>query len=236
MSILSRLQTLSPVEAGPWWASRLYVYEKMREMGVKEGDIICRRGNAFAYGILPVSDFICSVTQSKYSHAALVIDSKDLLLADVNITGLRRQFVTDWCDDVRGDDICVLRYKGDTGVIRLAVENAKQVLALDPQLDWESDESDVARNFYCTELVCWCYLRAGIMLCEDIPIWRLPGWRSIYNPIAKLHGIDYTSPVWCVGNDKIGLLSSAHLENIGTIGFSKAKRRRLHMSHSFSGA
>lgn len=229
------LRTLAPVEIGPWWNSRQYVYESLRELNVKPGDIICRCGNAAVYGYVPFSRFICHLTKSKYSHAALVLDTVgDILIADVNAAGLRRQYVTDWCDDIRGDDIIVLRYNGDSVAANLAVENARTLLISDIQ-NTEFVGNESSRNFYCVELVCWCYLRAGVMLCQDIPICKLPNWRSIYNLVAKMHGIDYNDAVWCVGNEEIGLLSSPHLMKIGEIPFKEFKQLAKRQ-HGFTGA
>lgn len=233
MSFLSTVRKLCPVEVGPWWGSRRYVLNEMIKLNVQPGDIICRKGNAYVYGFFPFSEFICYLTQSKYSHAALIIDvnGEDILTADVNTTGLRRQYITDWTDDIRGDDILVLRYAGkNQNVVRkLAVENAKAVLAIDPTYDDEFLENNEGVNWYCVELVCWCYQRAGVMLCDDIPIQKLPKWKQWLNPIAKAYGVDYTTSVWCVGNKDIGIISSPDLKEVGCIPYVQVSK---HSNHS----
>ena len=239
MGFLTRLRKLAPVEVGPWWSARRYVLDKLHELEIQPGDIICRKGNAFVYGLVPFSEFICYLTGSKYSHAALVINvnNDDILVADVNTTGLRRQYITDWCDDIRGDDIAVLRYVGGQSKLirRLAVENAIQVLNIDPIYDDEFLDNNEGVNWYCVELVCWCYLRAGVLLCDDVPIHQLPNWKKWLNPIATFHGVDYNARVWCVGNEKIGLLSSPHLQVISRIPYVSIKKQsRKH--HIFRGA
>lgn len=221
MNILHRLRSLTKDEIGPWWPYRHYVYDELQAMGVKPGDIFCREGNAFLYGFFPFSKFICYLTGSKYSHAAIAIDTKeDILLADVDRGGLNRAFIYDWCNAIRGNDFSVLRYNGAYGnekaIPALAVENAKKLIKLDPRKESDFKDDD-SINFYCVELVCWCYLRAGILLCKDVPIKDLPGWKKWLNPIAKLEGIDYNHPVWCVGNEKIGLMSSPALRLVGTV-------------------
>lgn len=225
--MFDKLWKLAPIETGSWWHSRQYVVDRMRSLNVKPGDIVCRLGNSYVYGFFHFSRFIANLTQSKYSHAAIVLDAgDDILLGDVNTTGLRRQYAVDWVDDIRGDDIIIMRYNGDTHTIRLAVENAKSVISLDDFMD----NSD-GRNFYCVELVCWCYLRAGVLLCKEVPICKLPGWRNYLNPIAALHGIDIHKPVWCVGNENIGLLSSPHLTEVGKIvGRTKWTKKELNFS------
>jgi hypothetical protein len=237
MGLLRRLRTLAPIEVGPWWSARKYVFQKMKEFGVKPGDILCRKGNAYTYAMFPFSEFICYLTGSEYSHAALVVDTSDddILIADVNTTGLRRQFLVDWCDDVRGNNVSILRYNGNEAVVKLAVENTKTILRLDPShgefLDNESDN-----NFYCVELVIWAYLRSGVLLCEDIPICKLPKWRRGYNFLARLHGVDYNASVWCVGNKDFGLLSSPHLSEVGKIPYSSIRHPKLAKRPGFAGA
>jgi hypothetical protein len=209
--MLSRFWKLAPVESGPWWRYRQRVVDQLREMDVRPGDIICRLGNYYVYGYFWFSKFIAHLTRSKYSHAAMVIDtSDDILLADVGTSGLKRQFAADWVDDVRGDEITVLRYMGDPLIPQLAVENVRNILTLD-FLDSEE------HSFYCVELVCWCYLRAGVSLCDEVTINELPNWKRWLNPVARVHGININKKVWCVGNEKIGLMSSPHLYEVGRI-------------------
>lgn len=234
--MLNLLWKLCPVETGPWWHARHYVVDQMRRLNVKPGDIICRLGNSYVYGFFWFSKFIADLTGSKYSHAGMILDTEgDILVADVNTTGLRRQFAVDWVDDIRGDDILILRYSGDPVVSKLAVENAKTVISLDPEYDADFLENDDGKNFYCVELVCWCYLRAGILLCEEVPICKLPGWKNAFNPLAKLHGVDITKSVWCVGGEKCGIVSSPHLKEVGRISL-KGKQRACRRPITFSGA
>jgi Permuted papain-like amidase enzyme, YaeF/YiiX, C92 family len=227
------LRSLTPAEIGPWWSHRHKIYDELYKIGIKPGDILCRRGNAVVYGFFPFSDFICYLTGSKYSHAALVIDTKDdILMADVSTAGLRRQFIYDWLDEVRGEDFVVMRYNGKHGneqeIPKLAVENAKKLIKIDPMREEAFKDYDISQ-FYCVELVCWCYLRAGVNLCEEVPICNLPNWKNFLKVVARIEGIDYNQPVWCVGNEKIGLLASKHLNVIATIKFphheNKVKRR-----------
>jgi hypothetical protein len=199
----------------------------MKELGVRPGDILCRKGNAYSYAVFPCSEFICYLTGSEYSHAALVIDvtDDDILIADVNTTGLRRQYLVDWCDDVRGSNVLILRYNGDETVVKLAVENTKTILQLDSShgefLDNESE------FFPCVELCVWSYLRSGVLLCKDTTICKLPNWRRSYNFLVRLHGVNPLMSIWCVGNKNIGLLSSPHLKEVGKIPYCSMKRSRL---------
>lgn len=228
MGFLNTLRKLAPIESGPWWFSRQYVLNQLKSIKVKPGDIICRLGNAYVYGYIWFSKFISTVTKSDYSHAAMVCDvtEDDILLADVNTSGLRRQFVTDWCDDIRGDHIAVLRFKGDEKISQCAVEEIKSIFRIDPRHENELLDSDDGRNFYCVELVCWCYRKCGIVLCEEVKICELPGWRKWMTAMSVLHGVDVNKKIMCVGNSKIGLLSSSHLDLVGKIRlppFSKPK-------------
>lgn len=238
-NIWHSFRSMMPAEIGPWWAHRHKIYDELYKVDIRPGDILCRRGNSIVYGFFPFSDFICYLTGSKYSHAALVIDTKeDILIADVCTAGLRRQFIYDWLDEVRGEDFLILRYNGRYGNVdeipKLAVENARKLIKMDPTRNDGFQEYDISQ-FYCVELVCWCYLRAGLNLCEEIPINKLPKWNVLLNFLAKIEGINYRQPVWCVGNEKIGLISSKAVQVVATIKFpdhnNKAKlRERLRLN------
>lgn len=235
--MLNLFWRLAPIETGPWWHARHYVVDQMLKMDVQPGDIVCRLGNSYVYGHFWFSKFIANLTKSKYSHACMVMDvtDDDILFADVNTTGLRRQYAIDWVDDIRGEDILVLRYNSDPLIPKLAVENAKSVIQMDASNDLELLDNDDGRNFYCVELVCWCYLRAGAVLCEGVPIGKLPGWSKLYNVFAKVHGFDITRPVLCVGNENIGLLSSENLTEVGRISLP-TKHRTKRKVLTFNGA
>ena len=202
-----------PYDVGPWWKYRHEVKEEMLRVGSKPGDILVRRGGAFLYGAFPFSDFICYLTNSKYSHAAMVIEvnSKDILIADVDQKGLRRQFFEEWTDDMRGNDFAVLRVNDPDIAVR-AADNARKLIELDHGYDYGfAQRKNQECNFYCTELVCWSYMRAGLKLCDDTKIEDLPNWKSWMFPLAYLEGIDPRAGVWHVGSSKSGILSSPYL-------------------------
>src|SRR5687768_7264662 len=43
---------------------------------------------------------------------------------------------------------------------------------------------------------------------HEVPIKHLPGWRRYLTLFVNFHGVDVNKSVWCVSNEKVGLLSS----------------------------
>lgn len=211
--MFEKLRCLAPDEMSVWHSHRGFALKKLQEIGIKPGDIICRLGNYYVYGFIHFSKVIANATGSDFSHAGMVvsIEGNDILLADVDVHGIRRQYFPEWLEAVRGDSIGVLRYNGDQSVINRAVENCRLLTKEDPWCECEFDED---KRFCCVELICWCFLRAGVVLVKDTPINELPGWNWKLMPFAKMEGIDTSKPVFCVGNDKVGLYSSEHLSEI----------------------
>ncbi len=228
--MFNKIRSLTQEEQGAWYPHRGYTQKKLLEAGVKPGDIICRLGNAYFYGFFHLSRLIAKITHSDYSHAAMVLDitDKDILLADVDFNGLRREFFVDWCDDVRSDNISVLRFTGESDVIDRAVENCRLLVREDPYYECEFDDQ---RRFACVEFICWCYMRAGVMLIRDTPIRDLPGCTWAYRMLMRMEGINIDQSVWCVGNDKVGLFSSSLLREVVRLtlppGPRKPIKRRL---------
>lgn len=233
LSWFRHCKALAPCIPGPWMSYRHYAAERMMEMGVRPGDIVCRLGNAYIGGFFWFSKFIAKVTHSGYSHAAMVVSVDDeIVLMEISTNGISRHYVAEWTDEVWGNDILIMRYAGDPVVARAAAENVKALLKRTIAYDNRFGEED---KFYCTELIHWAYHRVGIHLCDTIPIRELPGWKRRYNGIAWLNGIDPRTPVWCVGNDKIGILSSPDLQRVGKIvlpGYRQPRRKAL----QFAGA
>jgi len=222
---------LAPVIPSPWSPYRSYVAEQMKDLGVKPGDIVCRLGNAYLFGFFWLSKFIAKVTHSRYSHAAIITDVEDdIIIVDVSSTSTRRQFAQEWADDVWGQDILIVRYTGDPVVPMAAVDNVKHIES--KSLSY-SDTFNEEGKFYCTELICWAYVRAGVSLCEEIPIREFPGWRWHNNILAWMNGVDPKTPVWCVGNERVGILSSKQLTKVGRIILPSVRRHNV--KHAFAG-
>jgi hypothetical protein len=199
--MFNMLKSLAPCINGPWMPHRKFAAEQMRKMDVKPGDILCRLGNGYLFGVFWFSNFIANVTHSRYSHAAMITDvyEDDIVIIDVSNNGMRRQFAAEWTDEVWGQDILVVRYNGDPLIPLSAAEN--------------------------------------VSLCDEVPINKLPGWKRRYNWFAKLNGIKPISPVFCVGNENIGLLSSKDLVKVGRIVLPTIRRHNItHEKPIYAGA
>lgn len=231
--MIQTIKSLTPCLPGPWLPHRRFVVDKMKELDVRPGDILCRLGNAYMCGFFWFSRFIACITHSRYSHAAMITDVNDeIVIVDISQNGLRRQFVPEWTDDVWGDDILIVRYNGDPFIPLAAVDNVKSI---ESTISGYDDTFAEDGKFYCTELIHWSYLRAGINLCDETVIRNLPGWKWRYNWLARLNGININTPVLCVGNKKLGLLSSAELIKVGRI-VLPSTRRQSGLLPKFAGA
>lgn len=191
---------------GPYFPYRRQLAIAMEFAGLRPGDILIRLGAAIVYGFVNFSSIIAAATESRYSHAAMVLSVEpEVLIADVSDEGLRRQFFQDWVIHVHSDDFLVLRHKDDAVAVK-AVEIGQRIVREDPGYDdlfvkgWDA--------LYCVELVCLAYEEAGANLCKEVPMNQLPGWQGWWMaPAAKLHRIDASTPIWFVGNDKQGILA-----------------------------
>jgi hypothetical protein len=223
--MFNSLKSLAPYGIGPWAPYRYYVADKLHEMGVKPGDIICRLGNSYLFGFFWLSRFIANITHSRYSHAAIVTEVKDdIIIVDVGDCGPRRQFAPEWTDDVYGQDILIVRYDGDPLISLAAVENVK---VIEKQCFGYDSSFSCEGKFYCTEMICWSYIHAGASLCDEVRIKDLPGWKWYYEFIAEINGVNPNTMVWCVGNEKIGLLSSKKLIKVGRVILPSLRRHNV---------
>src|SRR5438309_961994 len=130
------LKHIGPYLPGPWWPVRHAVVAEAKRCW-QPGDIVLRLGNAYIYGVFWLSRRMAAITGSKYSHAALVLAVKpEVLLLDVNPSGVHRLFLIDWIDGVAGDSIKVLRYRGHSAqgakvTVAKALRAASELAAAD---------------------------------------------------------------------------------------------------------
>ena len=221
------MSALKPKPPGPWWPVRHEVVNDLHP-ALAPGDILVRLGDArILGGLLNFSKFIAFLTGSPYSHAALVVAVADdgAIVADVNETGLRRQFLIDWLDDVRGPDFLVMRHRRHAAAAPKVLQEARFLLGLDPGYAGSFDQDEEAGDFrraslYCVQLVTVCYARAGFPLAEPVRLRDLRRWGPWLLPIHALAAIPSTRPIFHAGqlalSPELLVVRRAVLNDFGT--------------------
>lgn len=208
------IKSLSKRVRCPLWENKSDEIIKQMKEFIQPGDILCRQGNAYVLGIW-LSGLVSTLTKSKYSHASMVVEVSDkITLAEVD-TAVYPLDASEWVKDSLGDDLLVLRAKANLEAIKKAVESAKGILGRGHKFNFGF--SPHPRKRYCIELIQEAYKEAGIDLCPQTQINKMPGWRSWHRLVLLLNGLKPTTSVWVVGNKELGLLSSPMLEVIKVI-------------------
>lgn len=211
--------SMSPI---PYNVSSMYksTHEKLFvQSKLCPGDIVFRQGEALvAGGLINFSALVAQVSDSDFSHAAIVCDviNGEAVIADVSYNGMQRFFFVDWLMD-GNKNIVVKRLKPEyTSYIPIVLGKVKDLIKQDP-LYAESFKDLDDNKFYCIEVVDYCFRESGLSLADRIRIRDLPNFSDVYliaGLAELLTNIDLDSKVVIAGNDEIGLFSSPYLETI----------------------
>jgi hypothetical protein len=194
---------------------------------IRTGDIFFRQGNEVFWG-LPFSKMVATITSSKYSHASVaLVEGNEIYLVEVALDGTEKYRLIDWLDFCGEPFFEVWRLKENPGI-----ELTKSIQ------DFLSEDGDYnltfepnSNKYYCTESIVEIFKRAGLpALCEgSLPKDLLPWWKYylLFLPInfimKKLFGASMptTTPLICVGNDKIGIMSSKYIHQVHYYSYEK---------------
>jgi hypothetical protein len=209
---------------GPLHDSRRELYDVIKNLPVKTGDIFVRLSNATYLGI-PFSKLIARFSNSRWSHASIaMVEDYGIYLVEISDAGTLEYRFIDWVDYCTSGEFAIYRLKTITPDLQLKLhQEINEFLLEDPEYDFTFDSSD---KYYCTKSVVSIYKKFGIILQEPQLIKDIvPGWFykifSVVNwPIRHLlrKGFDPDVPVYFVGNAERGLLASPLLEQV--YGFS----------------
>lgn len=206
---------------GPLHSERHGLVSKLKELPVKTGDIFFRLDNFKFLGI-PFSRLVAKLSKSKYSHAAIAyIENDDIYLVEVSDMGTTKYLLVDWIDFCFSKDFCIYRAKNIT-----EVESEELISAVEEFLvedyDYDYSFSNSSDKFYCTQSVASIYKKAGLPLAPPVKLNEIVGWFQYWliisvsfflKPITG-KGISSKTPLYLVGNEKIGLMSSQIIEKI----------------------
>lgn len=155
------------------------------------------------------------LTHSHYSHASIVLrDGGKTIVLEVNEKGTQVLALRDWERYCIDHSYAVYRVKGADESKLSNVIN--KFIARSPGYDFTFDDPN---KFYCVESVVFIYQQTGIVLCQPIlPCKVLPWWLFHFilpinwaiGMLTSEHMAMHT-PLYFVGNEKQGLLSSSLL-------------------------
>ena len=184
---------------------------------LRDGDILFRKGNARAFfGILPFSRFVAAVSDSRFSHTAIVaIEDGQPVIYDTCGTGVQRQPFGTWMVDVRAA-FAVKRsrepYRDHVPAAVAFCQNAYR-----NQVPFDKDLQHGDDRLYCVELTQRAYASSGLDLSRPIALNHMPRYQEFPKTIALIKfftAIEPDQTAYVAGNDRIGLWSSPALETI----------------------
>jgi hypothetical protein len=192
----------------------MLTWQEWGRKNLEDGDLVHRLGDArLARGLYPFSRALAKVTDSRYSHTAIVsIEHGEPFLYDATKAGIRRQPFAIYMIDVIGNQWCVSRCSNLDKT--KAIAYAKKRWEEQTPFDFELSPDD--RNLYCVELAVKSYRAGGVGLGLPRPIFMIPGirrWPVTLWCFSKM-GLNLTMPVWYVGNTRHGILSSPLLQTV----------------------
>jgi hypothetical protein len=211
--------------ASPLHAHRFEIEKDIIQNGrIKTGDILFRQGNERYLG-LPFSSIVARITDSKYSHASIaLVENDEVYLVEVALNGTEKYRLIDWLDYSAIDTFEVWRctYQPSLYTDEKLRRSILDFLQKDPEYDLTFSNSD--QRFYCTESIVYIFQNAGMpKLCTGVTAKSLlPWWKYnlLFRPLNYIFGmmlgasIPPLTPLVCVGNHKIGLMSSPFLEQV----------------------
>ena len=155
---------MPPIVATPHMAR----WDRWGRQVLRDGDIVFRLGDArLAHGYFPMSRFLASASNSKFSHTGIVaIEEEGPVVYDTTRTGVARQPFCVWVLDNIGS-IGVKRLRPEyKDAIPKVVAYCRKVFEEQVPFDYELSDDDTA--LYCVEMTEKAYRAAGIELSEPI--------------------------------------------------------------------
>jgi len=190
----------------------------MRDL--KTGDILYRKGDSRGPFNIPVSKLIAVLTDSYYSHASIVLKEGNVTyVVEVSENGTDKITLEKWeCWCVENFySVYRLNQKIDENKVRRQID---LFLKLDP--DYDSNFDDPNKS-YCTESVAEILFNAGYYnlftpkKIKDIITFRIYCIMYPLNFVVKTltgKGLPMNKPLYFVGNEKKGMLSSNRLHKV----------------------
>jgi hypothetical protein len=190
---------------------------------LRDGDILFRLGDArLARGYFPMSRFLASASNSKFSHTGLVvIEQEGPVVYDTTRTGVARQPFCVWILDNIGS-IGVKRLRPEyRDAIPKVVAYCHKVFEEQIPFDYELSDNDSA--LYCVEMTEKAFRSAGIKLSQPIRLGDME--RASEFPLQMFgirlaskyvleHPLTFDHLVYFPGNERHGIWSASQLMTV----------------------
>jgi hypothetical protein len=190
---------------------------------LRDGDILFRLGDArLARGYFPMSRFLASASNSKFSHTGIVvIEQEGPVVYDTTRTGVARQPFCVWILDNIGS-IGVKRLRPEyRDAIPRVVAYCHKVFEEQIPFDYELSDNDSA--LYCVEMTEKAFRSAGIKLSQPIRLGDME--RASEFPLQMFgirlaskcvleHPLTFDHLVYFPGNERHGIWSASQLMTV----------------------
>lgn len=203
---------------GPLYKNRKEIAQKVKEIGIQNGDIFFRSSNAKGPFGLPFSRLVAFFTRSDYTHASVAVVEEDgIYLLEVNDRGTLKYRLIDWLDTCYSGKFSIHRLLDAPEGIEEKLENEiRKILKNDPDYDFTFQDPD---KFYCTESVAHIYQQVGIQLVEPEYIKDIvPKWFYYILVVGNWFFAKFSQAsfpldrkLYYVGDSDHGLMSSDYL-------------------------
>lgn len=204
--------TLKPV----WTPPALVTWEEFGRRHLEDGDVLLRRGLCCKRSSRAVSNFVTTLCDTPFSHAAVVRrEGSEVLVYDAMSggEGMRRIPFSFWSLDTTPNSLVVLRLAPEhRPKIPAALAYLEDVYRRQVPFDMGMRLGD--DRLYCTELIEKAFRSAGVALSEPVPVRDLPGYprhAALVSVVAFFLGTNPSEPIYSMGNPHYGLFASPHL-------------------------
>lgn len=184
------------------------------------GDVLYRKSDALGPFCIPFSKLVAILSKSLYSHASIVVKENGftnvLDVGEHGITKLPLEKWECWCVE-QAYSVYRLREGANKDEI---VREVNQLIDSNPEYNFTFDDPD---KVYCTESVVKIYERAGhkdifvpVRIKDVVPFWVLCIIKPISGIIKLLtgKGLSFSEPLYFVGNEDQGMMSSVRMHKI----------------------
>ena len=210
---------MPPIVATPHMAR----WDQWGRKVLRDGDIIFRLGDArLARGYFPISRFLASASNSKFSHTGVVaIEEEGPVVYDTTRTGVARQPFCVWILDNIGS-IGVKRLRPDyREAIPKVLAYCRKVFNEQVPFDYDLEPDD--QKLYCVEMTEKSFRAAGIELSQPIHLGDMErasefplqmfGLRFASKYVSD-HPVTFDSLVYFPGNERHGIWSARQLMTV----------------------
>jgi hypothetical protein len=203
---------------GDLWGSTIYSNsetERFQEWGdrnLKSGDLIyCLGETRLFFGTYPLSKNIARFTNSLYSHVGIVfIESGRAYVYDITDDSIRKKLFGVYLSEVNSG-WCVQRCNLNLNLDQ-CFKYIQELRERRANYDYSLGSDDSA--YYCVELAVKTYKAGGVNLGLPTPLILIPNakdWLLSLRVFGSIGNFDLTTPVWYIGNEKHGIMSSNYL-------------------------